>query len=263
TIAAKYNTTVKQIQSANGLKNTMIRAGQKLVIPVATTQSSSVDVKAFNPIALEKKDGYHLFTSDSLRQQLYLIPHEKDSIYTLNGLILENNQPGIVYHTIGVNGAKASDFLKFPLFFEQLQTLKPDLIIISLGTNESFDKLNEQEFKNQLQQFLKSLRAIAPETAFLITTPPPSLFKRKFPNTFAAAYSTLILEHSETWNIGVWDVFTNWGGLYGVPQLAKRGLIAADRVHYTRSGYDLLGVELFETLMEAFGTYRKLTLSEE
>lgn len=263
TIAAKYNTSVKQLQAANGLKNTLIRAGQKLVIPSGTNQSSSIDIKTFNPIVLEKKEGYHLFTTDSLRQQLYLIPRERDSIYALNGLVLENNQPGIVYHTIGVNGAKTSDFLKFPLFFEQLRTLQPDLIIISLGTNESFDKLNEQDFKNHLEQFIASIKTVAPETSLLLTTLPPSLFKKKFPNTFAAAYSKTINENAAMWNSAVWDLFSQWGGLYGVPQLAKRGLIAADRVHYTRKGYDLLGVELFEALMEAYDKYKNSLFTEE
>jgi LysM repeat protein/lysophospholipase L1-like esterase len=263
TIAAKFNTSVKQLQAANGLKNTLIRAGQKLVIPSGSTQSSSIDIKTFNPIVLVKKEGYHLFTTDSLRQQLYLIPREKDSIYALNGLVLENNQPGIVYHTIGVNGAKTSDFLKFPLFFEQLRTLQPDLIIISLGTNESFDKLNEQDFKNHLEQFIASIKTVAPETSLLLTTLPPSLFKKKFPNTFAAAYSKIINENASMWNSAVWDLFSQWGGLYGVPQLAKRGLIAADRVHYTRNGYDQLGVELFEALMDAYEKYKNSLFTEE
>lgn len=256
-IASKYNTTVKQIQVANGLKNTMIRAGQKLVIPSAATQTASVDSRSFEPITLDKQTDHHLFTSDTLRQQLFIIPHVKDSIFALNGLILENNQPGVLYHTIGVNGAKASDYLKFPLFIEQLGVLQPDLVILSLGTNESFDKLNEQEFKNQMSLLVASIQKVAPDTAVLLTTPPPSLFKKKFPNTFAAAYSKVILEQADSWQVGVWDLFSHWGGLYGVPQLAKRGLIAADRVHYTRNGYDLKGVELFEALKSACEQFKE------
>ncbi|MFN4199319.1 MAG: peptidoglycan-binding protein, partial [Flavobacterium sp.] len=128
---------------------------------------------------------------------------------------------------------------------------------LSLGTNESFDKLNEQEFKNQMSLLVASIQKVAPETAVLLTTPPPSLFKKKFPNTFAAAYSKVILEQAESWQVGVWDLFSHWGGLYGVPQLAKRGLIAADRVHYTRNGYDLQGVELFEALKTAYEHYKE------
>ena len=64
----------------------------------------------------------------------------RNKIFALNGLILENDNEGITYSSIGVNGAKSSDFNKFPLFFEQLPALEADLYVISLGTNESFDK---------------------------------------------------------------------------------------------------------------------------
>ena len=42
---------------------------------------------------------------------------------------LENENNGVIYHSIGVNGAKASDYNKFPILYEQLPVLNPDLII--------------------------------------------------------------------------------------------------------------------------------------
>ena len=69
------------------------------------------------------------------------MPNEEAPLYALNGVVLESNNPGIIYHNIGVNGAKYSDYNKYPLFFDQLKALQPDLIIVSLGTNESYGKI--------------------------------------------------------------------------------------------------------------------------
>ena len=45
------------------------------------------------------------------------------------------------------------------LFFEQLKALQPDLIIVSLGTNESFAKMKSEEYMKQLQLFLTKCKS--------------------------------------------------------------------------------------------------------
>ena len=74
--------------------------------------------------------------------RIYLTPNSEQSNFALNGIVLENDQNGIIYHAIGVNGARFSDYNKCSLFFDQIQALQPDLIIVSLGTNEAFGRLS-------------------------------------------------------------------------------------------------------------------------
>jgi lysophospholipase L1-like esterase len=205
------------------------------------------------------EDGFHLYESDSLLHKIYLIPALEQTDFALNGLVLENNNPGIIYHTIGVNGAKGSDFNKFPLFFEQIKTLNPDFVIISLGTNESFDKLVTADYFFQLNLMMEAIVAKNPWVTFLITTPPPSQFKRKFPNTFVADYTKEIISQAEVRNYAVWDMFTNFGGLFGINQNAKEGLIGGDKVHYTKAGYEKQGQLLTEAFLEAFQNYNTET----
>lgn len=250
-IAAKYNTTITSIKSANGLKNNNIRAGKTLKIPSKQMEKRIVERAEFIPLETKKEDGFHSFESDSLLHKIYLIPALENTNFALNGLVLENNTPGIIYHTIGVNGAKASDFNKFPLFFEQLKTLNPDLVIISLGTNESFDKLLTADYFVQLNVMMESILAKNLGTTFLVTTPPPSQFKRKFPNTFVADYTKEILAQAELNNYAVWDMFTNFGGLFGINQNAKEGLIGGDKVHYTKAGYEKQGQLLTDAFLQA------------
>lgn len=258
-IADKYNVSINSIKSANGLKNNNIRAGKTLKIPSDQKEKRVVERSEFIPLETKMEEGFHSFESDSLLHKIYLIPAVEQTDFALNGLVLENNNPGIVYHTIGVNGAKCSDYNKFPLFFEQLKVLNPDLVIISLGTNESFDKLVTADYFLQLNVMMEAIIAKNPTTTFLITTPPPSQFKRKFPNTFVADYTKEILAKAEEKNYAVWDMFTNFGGLFGINQIAKEGLIGADRVHYTKAGYDKQGQLLTEAFLQALQNYNTET----
>ena len=54
------------------------------------------------------------------------------------GASLETGESGVIYHSIGNNGAFYSSYAAIPHFSEQVAALAPQLIILSLGTNESF-----------------------------------------------------------------------------------------------------------------------------
>lgn len=255
-ISEKYNVSISEIKRENGLKSTQIRAGKKLKIPSKEKAKKVVERSEFIPLETAMHEGFYEFISDSLVKKIYIIPALEQTDFALNGLVLENNNPGIVYHSIGVNGAKCSDYSKYPLFFEQLSVLQPDLIIISLGTNESFDKLITADFNQQLLLMINSILDKNPAAAILVTTPPPSQFKRKFPNTFVADYSKQIVSQAEEKNYAVWDLFSNFGGLFGINQLAKEGLIGSDRVHYTKTGYERQGQLLTEALLESYNEFK-------
>ena len=179
-IANKYNVSINTIKKANGLYSNNIRAGKVLKIPTNETEPKIVSRKEFIPLTLNQNaNSYSYFSSTDL-DKIYIIPAENISNFILNGIVLEKNTSGIVYSNIGVNGAKASDYNRFPLFFEQLKTLEADLVVISLGTNESFDKLETQLYFERLNQMISKIKAQNPSVEILLTTPPPSLWKRKY-----------------------------------------------------------------------------------
>jgi lysophospholipase L1-like esterase len=142
------------------------------------------------------------------------------------------------------------------LFFEQLQALQPDVILVSLGTNESFDKMNSQDYMAQLELFLKNVKAQNQNTEILIITPPPSLFQRKFPNVYVADYAQKIINVATENNYAVWDMYAQLGGLYGVRRNFNKGLMANDRVHYSKAGYEIQGNLLSEAIIKAFENYQ-------
>jgi len=255
-IADKYNVSVTQLKKANGMKNDRIGAGRTLKIPTKELQKREVTRSEFITLELQADSKSHFYHSDEALSKIYLLPNRDVKEYDLSGLILENDAPGLIYHSIGVNGAKASDYNKYPLFFEQLPALNPDLIIISLGTNETFDKMAAADFLVQLNKFIANVKATSPDACVLVMTPPPSLFRRKYVNTFAASYAKEIQVQETDVNYASWDLFSEMGGLYSVPRNASRGLMSTDRVHYSKDGYEKQGRLFSEAFLKGYDNFK-------
>jgi LysM repeat protein len=254
-IADKYNISLSALKRANGLKSNNIRAGKTLKIPTNEKQNRSISRSEFIPLAIQKDAFSHYYESNNLLDKIYLIPNKDENTFELNGIVLENNKSGILYHNSGVNGAKFSDYNKYPLFFEQLKALHPDVLVLSFGTNESFDHMKAEDFIAELDLFISNARKQNPFVEIIVATPPPSLFKRKYPNAFVADYSKKIIELAYSRRIAVWDLYSDMGGLYGINQNAKSGIIGNDRVHYTKAGYEKQGNLLAKAIMEAYQSY--------
>lgn len=261
-IADKYNISLSALKRANGLKSNNIRAGKTLRIPTNEKQNRSISRSEFIPLAIQRDAFSHFYTSENVLDKIYLIPNKDENTFELNGIVLENNKSGILYHNSGVNGAKFSDYNKYPLFFEQLKALNPDVLVLSFGTNESFDHMKAEDFIAQLDLFISNARKQNPLVEIIVATPPPSLFKRKYPNTFAADYSKKIIELAYSRRVAVWDLYTDMGGLYGVNQNAKAGLVGGDKVHYTKAGYEKQGNFLAKAIIEAFENYKNSKVNE-
>lgn len=256
-IANKYDISITQLKKANGLKNDNIRAGKTLKIPTGQMQKKEIKRSEFIPLNLQSDALTNFYHSDAALSKIYLLPNKSYKDYTLSGLVLEKDDAGIIYHSIGVNGAKCSDYNKFPLFFEQLPALQPDLVVISLGTNESFDKMGAEAYKEQLNTFINNVKAKNPDTAILVMTPPPSMFKRRYPNTFAADYAKQIAMQETEKGYATWDMFSEMGGLFSVNKNAARGLVSGDKVHYSKKGYEKQGRLFTEAFLKAYDNFKQ------
>lgn len=251
-IAHKYNVSIAELKKANGLKSNNIQAGKTLKIPTNEMQPQIISKKEFIPVELNQNANSFSYYSADVLEKMYIIPSENKENYALNGIVLENNLPGIVYSAIGVNGAKASDYNKFSIFFEQLKTLEADLVVISLGTNESFDKMETAIYFESLKQMITKIRKQNPAVEILVTTPPPSLFKRKFPNTFVADYTRILIDEANENNFAVWNMFEALGGLFNVNANYNKGYMAKDKVHYSKAGYEKQGELFYNSLINSY-----------
>ncbi|MFO7369118.1 MAG: hypothetical protein R6X09_02480, partial [Bacteroidales bacterium] len=74
---------------------------------------------------------YVQYTLSEYTDTLRLVIDQTDSTgapFQLYGISLENDDPGVVYSTIGVNGARFTSYLKCNLFRPQLSSLHPDWV---------------------------------------------------------------------------------------------------------------------------------------
>ena len=255
-IADKYNVSLKALKKANGLKSDMIRDGKVLTIPSKATQSKTSTKTEYSPIELQPSLFSNDYYSETPLDKIAIVPNQEIDYFALNGLVLENNNSGVIYHSIGVNGAKASDYNKFRLFNEQLPVLNPDLVIISLGTNESFDKQSGEQYFANLNQMIQGIKDKNPQACVLIMTPPPSVLHRKYKNTFIEKYAELIEENANVKNYAVWDLLQVFGGNKSIKRNAAKGYMARDKVHYSKAGYEKQGELFFEAFLQSYELFK-------
>ncbi|MDR1813869.1 MAG: GDSL-type esterase/lipase family protein [Tannerella sp.] len=175
------------------------------------------------------------------------------------GFNLMNGNPGLLYHAIGVNGAKYADFTSRS-YVRQLSLLKPSLFIISLGTNESFGKnFSESEFEAQINSFIKLVREEMPQAILLITTPIET-FKRQYKNKKRyyvrnenmVRVANVIREYSDKEGIASFDMFAVGGGENSCEQWLAAGMLGRDHIHFSREAYGEQGALLYKALMRNY-----------
>ena len=255
-IADKYNVSLKALKKANGLKSDMIRDGKVLKIPTKGTQSKTTTKTEYIPIELESSLFSNDYTSETPLDKIAIVPNQEIDDFALNGLVLENDNLGVIYHSIGVNGAKASDYNKFRLFNEQLPVLNPDLVIISLGTNESFDKQSGEQYFADLDQMIQGIKEKNPQACVLVMTPPPSVLHRKYKNTFIEKYADFIEDNAHVKNYAVWDLLQVFGGNKFIHRNSAKGYMARDKVHYSKAGYEKQGDLFFEAFLKSYELFK-------
>ena len=180
---------------------------------------------------------------------------------------------GVYFSYIARNGATNRHFLTAD-YLQSFASRHPDLIILSLGTNEAHGMgYLERVHEAQLNEFLDALQAACPDAVVLLTTPPGDFLPTRYvdyhvtarqhkrtgrvrtvlrPNPMSARCATLIEQVGEQRGLPVWNLFEICGGA----EAAQRNWEAAhymrpDRVHFTPAGYDVQGRMLAEALLVA------------
>jgi len=180
---------------------------------------------------------------------------ELQSKSTIYGLLLENGNPGIIYNTIGVNGAQFQHYSEALHFSEQTKALKPDLIIISLGTNEAFAfGFNKDKFYEDMQLLYSQLKKENPNACFLFTIPACS-YRRKKPNPRLVFAGKTIIRFTADNNISYWDLQGATGGDNSAVNWKKNRLLRPDGVHYNLAGYHLQGNLFCQAFLNSYNSY--------
>jgi lysophospholipase L1-like esterase len=181
---------------------------------------------------------------------------ENQDRFELYGLSLESEDPGIVYSSVGVNGADVASVLRCDLLQSQLRSLEPNMVVISLGANDAYSRgFSPEAFKQNLGALVQLIRSACPQCSVILTTPGDAYRQRRYPNKNYVAAREVIMGLAQTMELGVWDFFTVMGGEGSIMDWYRHGLATYDRLHLTREGYWLQGDLFYEALMQAYYEY--------
>ncbi|MCU0392834.1 MAG: GDSL-type esterase/lipase family protein [Thermoflexibacter sp.] len=176
--------------------------------------------------------------------------------FLLQGISLENDSAGVLYHAIGINGATVPTYFRCEDFEKHLTVLQPDLVIVSLGANDTHVyRFNTEEYKNNLQYLVYEIRKAAPQASILLTTPADSYLWRRKPNPNNEKARQEILALAEEMNLAVWDFYEIMGGFRSIDKWVQHSLAAKDKLHFASKGYTLQGELLFDALNRAYKEY--------
>ena len=170
----------------------------------------------------------------------------------------------VSYTDMGVNGATCLTFTH-PERIAEIAALKPELLILSFGTNESHNRrYNANVHYNQMDELIKLLMDALPGIPILLTTPPgsyESFRQRRGRRTYAinprtAVAAETIQRYAKDHRLLVWDMYNVIGGRRrACTNWTDARLMRPDHVHYLPEGYVLQGNLLYQALIQAYNDY--------
>ncbi len=172
------------------------------------------------------------------------------------GLSIENAEDkGLLYHSVGINGAGFRSLFNQNLMEEQIQAISPDLIIIDLGINDFFrGRFNYQYMMSSLNKAIEFFRNAAPGASIMIPNAQDIYFRgRNIKN--CQDYSVLTRLVSQKQNVILYDYYNIAGGRYSMSRWSKMGLSQRDRTHLSFKGYKLKGELYCNAILNSYLSY--------
>lgn len=262
-------------------------AGFKLWFPIEDLNSCNKLVKiyykksakSFDLVVKSKNSGeYHIIKGDTLSDKPYTavllnnLPDtleitftRRDSLQTFfecYGVSFENPEDkGVIYHSVGINGAAFKDVIAQKLFPSQISDLSPDLVIIDLGTNDLLGKVDMNKVEYELKTFISIIKKNSPNSIVLVSTP-QDFFKRRKHIPLSKDYASLARKVAFENNCLFYDFYKVSGGFMMMNKWKKKNLAKKDRIHLTGEGYMYKGVLFLNALLNS-GMYHAENIGKE
>jgi lysophospholipase L1-like esterase len=184
-----------------------------------------------------------------------------DSIpFEIYGMLLENNRPGFRYHAMGVNGAKTGSFNRSSMLEHQLQFLNPDLVILSLGTNDTHDSsFTAENYFNSYDTLIQTIKQANPNVAIIITVPNNSYVRKNIENKNLPAAEQVIKDLCAKHDAVYWNFYRIMGGPKSALTWTRNNIMKRDLVHFNREGYWVKGDLFYKAFMNSYKNYVERT----
>ena len=216
-----------------------------------------IDTTYYYPVIKDLELRRYVFdVKDFTDSFVVVMPCDSTQRFTLTGVFLDNDRPGLTFHSIGVNGADLDDYLRCPYFELDMELLQPDMVIFGIGINDAnSDKFDSLTFKKRYLQLIQCIQRVNPDCAFVFITNNDS-YKKVSRRNYAVNKNNLQVRDvfyrlADLTNGAVWDQFEIMGGLKSMDSWRHSGYAQNDRIHFTVKGYKLLGNLFFNAFVDA------------
>lgn len=217
-----------------------------------------IDTMFFYPVVKDFEQRRFVFEVPDVADSFAVVmPCDSGQRFALTGVFLDNDNPGITFHSIGVNGADLDDYLRCPYFQTDLELLQADMVIFGIGINDAnAPNFDMQVFEKRYLQLIQKIKNENPDCAFVFITNNDSykkISRRKYAVNKNNLKAREVAYHlAELTQGAVWDQFDIMGGLESMNQWRINGYAQTDRIHFTVKGYRLLGNLFFNAFLDAY-----------
>lgn len=203
-----------------------------------------------------EKKGYTEFTFETFIDSLNFVVIKKDTIkkdFMLRGFSAENTKPGFYYASMGVNGAASGSFLRCTEFVNELKSIPPDLVIFTLGVNDTHDvNFTKSAFIGKHDSLIAQIKKASPNCTFLFVTTTDNYMTRKASNKRPIKAQEAAYELMEKHKGAVYDLYAVMGGYKSIYKWYKAGLAAKDKVHFNARGYRLFAGWMYDAIDRSY-----------
>lgn len=175
------------------------------------------------------------------------------------GVELDKPAKGIVYDALGIDGARASDFVKINEAWlgAYMQRRPASLVVLAYGANEAGDSKPLDEYERWVTEAIRKAKRLAPGASCLLIGPPDREGKTgKTWATLPRVHDVVRIERALASREGCafFDTFAAMGG-DGTAHAWRNWSPSAsrpDHIHYTPFGYRALSEAYAKALMAAY-----------
>jgi lysophospholipase L1-like esterase len=212
----------------------------------------------------ETADGFAEFTVPEACRDLTV--KVEDGPVRLYGVDFLKQAPGVVYDSLGLNGAYISvlsRFLKAEHWMAQLQHYAPDVVVINYGTNESvYAAFVDKVFEKELRETIRRIREALPGKGILVMSP----MDRGERNTEGLIETVPALERlvsieervAKEEGVAFFNTFAAMGGNGTMRKwyTSEPRLVGADFIHPMPGGAKIIGDLLYKAMLDGYNRYK-------
>lgn len=179
----------------------------------------------------------------------------QDELLMKNKSAPAKKSASINYYAFGSSGKTIEFFAASEHMANSVASLKPHLIIITLGTNDAFARLSYEGAMARLKKLAAILQSASPQSAILFTLPADCFFKGKNTNPYIGIIRRALIDFCNRNRCAFWDLYQIMGGTQSMESWMIKGLSSADGVHFTEAGYVYHGSLLVGALKKGYLQY--------